>query len=74
MSVQRFLIETPDATIRDLSERLARARFTAPTDQPWKAGTDPEYLRILVRYWLTDFDWRAREQELNSFPDFITKV
>ncbi|MBV9275720.1 MAG: epoxide hydrolase, partial [Verrucomicrobia bacterium] len=74
MPVQRFLINTPDATIHDLSERLARSRFTTATGQPWKAGTDPEYLRLLVHYWLAGFDWRAREQKLNSFPNFITNL
>jgi pimeloyl-ACP methyl ester carboxylesterase len=74
MTIERFSINIPYATIEDLSERLARSRFTSPTDKSWKAGTDPEYLRELVSYWLSAFDWRARERELNAFPQFTTSL
>ena len=33
-----------------------------------------EYLRDLVDYWRTEFDWRAQEQRINSFPQFVTEI
>src|SRR5688572_30225917 len=32
------------------------------------------YLKGLVGYWRNDFDWRALETELNSYPQFVTSI
>jgi pimeloyl-ACP methyl ester carboxylesterase len=66
-----FALHVPDAEIGDLRERLARTRFPdqAP-GEPWEYGTDVDYLRRLVEYWRTDFDWRIEEAALNAFPQF----
>ena len=66
-----FTLHVPDTAITDLRERLARTRFPdqAP-DAPWAYGTDVDYLRGLVDYWRTGFDWRAQEARLNAFPQY----
>ena len=60
-----------DEAITDLRERLGRARFPdqAP-GAPWAYGTDVSYLRGLVDYWRTAFDWRREEARLNAFPQY----
>jgi microsomal epoxide hydrolase len=70
-TAEPFTLHVPDDAIADLRERLARTRFPdqAPGD-PWAYGTDVEYLRQLVEYWRTGFDWRAEEARLNAFPQF----
>src|SRR5262249_26870242 len=40
----------------------------------WKQGTSLAYLRPLLAYWADGFDWRAREAELNAFPQFRGEV
>src|SRR6516162_11377276 len=59
---QPFTLNVPDEAIADLRERLARTRYPdqAP-GEPWAYGTDVGYLRQLVDYWRTAFDWRAEE-------------
>lgn len=47
-----FTINVPDAVLRDLADRLARTRFPERTAAPWRAGTDPDYLRELIRQWI----------------------
>jgi microsomal epoxide hydrolase len=71
MAGQRFALQVPDTAIADLRERLARTRLPdqAPGD-PWAYGTNVEYLRGLIEYWRTNFDWRAQEARLNAFPQF----
>jgi len=66
-----FSLHVSDADVADLRERLARTRFPdqAP-GEPWAYGTDVAYLRGLVDYWRTGFDWRAEEAALNAFPQF----
>jgi pimeloyl-ACP methyl ester carboxylesterase len=68
---QPFTLHVPDAELADLRDRLAHARFpdSAPGD-PWAYGTSVDYLRGLVDYWLTRFDWRAHEARLNALPQF----
>jgi microsomal epoxide hydrolase len=70
-SATPFKLRIPDDAIGDLRERLARTRFPdqAP-DAPWAYGTDVGYLKQLVDYWRTGFDWRAQEAQLNAFPQF----
>jgi microsomal epoxide hydrolase len=72
---QAFKLKVPDEAIADLRERLARARFPdhAP-GEPWAYGTDLGYLRELVEYWRTDFDWRAEEARLNTLPQYKTPL
>ena len=31
-------------------------------------------MKTLVSYWQDQFDWRAREAELNAFPQFVVKM
>ncbi|MFC4105371.1 epoxide hydrolase family protein [Micromonospora zhanjiangensis] len=69
MSYSPFSIEVPEAVLDDLRARLAGTRFTTRSgDRPWCAGVDPDYLRELVAYWHTGFDWRAAEARLNAYP------
>jgi hypothetical protein len=63
MTPASFEIAVPDAVLADLRSRLTRARFTDPSsERPWQAGTDPDYLRDLVAYWLRDFDWGSAKR------------
>ena len=64
-----FELKIPDTAIQDLRERLARTRFPdqAP-GAPWAYGTDLAWMRELVEYWQTKFNWRAQEARLNAFP------
>jgi pimeloyl-ACP methyl ester carboxylesterase len=66
-----FSLHVPEADIADLRARLAQTRLPdqAP-GEPWAYGTDVEFLRGLVQYWRTAFDWRAQEARLNAFPQF----
>jgi pimeloyl-ACP methyl ester carboxylesterase len=66
-----FSLHVSDADLADLRDRLTRTRYPdqAP-GEPWAYGTEVEYLRELVEYWRSRFDWRAQEAELNAFPQF----
>jgi len=70
-----FTLRMPDADLADLRERLARTRLPdqAP-GEPWDYGTDVAYLRGLIEYWRTGFDWRAEEAALNAFQQFRVPI
>ncbi len=70
-----FRIEVPDDVLADLRDRLARTRWPAQLDDAgWDYGTELSYLQELCAYWQNDFDWRAAEHGLNSWPQFETEV
>jgi pimeloyl-ACP methyl ester carboxylesterase len=74
-AVVPFRIQVPDAVLRDLKDRLARTRFPTEIDGAgWDYGTNLTYLKELVAYWQTRFDWRAQERRLNQFPQFTTTI
>jgi len=75
MTIDRFEIAFPDSMLDDLRARLAHTRFVTRTGrEPWVSGTDPDDLRGLVAYWGDGFDWRAREQDLNAVPHYLTEI
>ncbi len=66
-----FALTVADAQIDDLQDRLSKSRFPDQTPgEPWAYGSEVGYMRDLVAYWREDFDWRAEEARLNSFPQF----
>lgn len=70
-----FTIAVPDATISDLRDRLARTRF--PRDfgnSNWEYGTNTAYLKELIEYWHTKYDWRKHEREMNSYANYMTEI
>jgi microsomal epoxide hydrolase len=70
-----FTLRIPEAALADLRERLERARWPdEPPLEPWATGTSVAYLRGLVEYWRSGFDWRAQEAKLNAFRQFTVAL
>ncbi len=70
-----FRIQTSQAELDDLRERLAQTRF--PDAEPvgdWSQGIPLQYMRTLCDYWRNDYDWRATEARLNRIPQFKTNI
>lgn len=74
-AVVPFRIQVSDTVLRDLKDRLARTRFPTEIDgSGWDYGTNLAYLKELVAYWQTRFDWRVQERRLNQLPQFTTTI
>ncbi len=73
--IKPFEIHIADTTLVDLQERLKRTRWTNSAEGAgWGIGTDADYLKDLVEYWQTDYDWRKHETALNQFKQFTAEV
>ena len=74
-TIRPFRIEVPQDQIDDFRSRLARTRW--PDEVPGvglSRGVPVGYLKGLVEYWRTSYDWRKHEARLNEFPQFTTRV
>jgi len=70
-----FRIDVPDADLADLRDRLRRTRWPdQETVDDWSQGAPLAWVQDLCQYWASGYDWRAREAQLNSFPQFRTTI
>ena len=75
MNKTPFRIDIPPHVLTDLQHRLRNTRWSYQLEGiEWKAGTDLAYLKELVDYWQTQYDWRTHEAALNRFAHFITEL
>jgi microsomal epoxide hydrolase len=75
MAPSPYRLEVPEAALAELRERLARTRFPdEPPLEPWSTGTSLAYLRNLVSYWHSGFDWRAQEALLNRWRQYKVPI
>jgi pimeloyl-ACP methyl ester carboxylesterase len=75
MDVRPFKIDLGDEVLDDLRHRLETVRW--PDEIPgsgWDYGSNLDYMKELVEYWRTEFDWRAQEAALNAFTQFKSSV
>jgi microsomal epoxide hydrolase len=72
---KNFRLDVPESALADLRERLKRTRWPdEPPLEAWTTGTSVAWLRDLVAYWHSGFDWRAWEAKLNVFPLYTLPV
>jgi pimeloyl-ACP methyl ester carboxylesterase len=73
--IRSFGVGFPDADLSELRRRVNATRWR----ERETVGDDSQGVRLammeeLVRYWGTDYDWRACEARLNALPNFITEI
>jgi len=70
-----FTLRFPPEPLADLRARLIRTRLPdeAPQD-PWSTGTSVAYMKDLLDYWRTIFDWHGQEAILNRFHQFTVPL
>ncbi|MEU8261684.1 epoxide hydrolase family protein [Micromonospora sp. NPDC048999] len=70
-----FRIDVDQSSLDDLHRRLDATRWQPQLPGVgWERGVPRQYLEDLVQHWRTRFDWRAVEQRLNQFPQYVTGV
>jgi pimeloyl-ACP methyl ester carboxylesterase len=73
--IEPFRIEASEAALANLRARLRAIRWPdRETVDDWSQGVPLDYLRDLVTYWLDRYDWRAREERINSCAQFRAQV
>lgn len=75
-AVTPFKIDIPKARIDKIMARVRDVEWPdAPDDpDPWAYGASLPVMKDLVHYWLTKYDWRARQSRMNALPQFKARV
>lgn len=74
-NVTEFKVAISQQVLDDLKNRLQNTRWPGEAEgSGWNFGTSEAYLRGLVRYWQTEYDWRKQESLLNKYPQYIAEV
>lgn len=75
MDCTPYVVDVAQASLDDLRARLARTRWPDEVDAAgWEYGASLAYMRELIDYWRTGFDWRAAERAMNAVPHFRARV
>ena len=74
-AITPFRIETPPEAVDDLRRRLHATRWpeAEPVDD-WSQGIPLAYVQEVCAYWADEYDWAARQERLNAFPQFTTAI
>lgn len=74
MTITPFKIAIDQAQLDDLHQRLRMARFPNTYSRDWSRGQAVPFVRELAGQWLNSYDWRAWEEKLNAYPQFLTEI
>ena len=76
--LEPFHLQVPEQNIMDFKALLSLSRIGPPTwvnqQQDGEFGVSRQWLSTAKDVWLSQFDWRAQENRVNSFPNFSLSV
>src|SRR4051794_5580530 len=73
-AIRPFTIDTPEADLDDLRERIAATRWPEKeTVEDQSQGPRLATMQALARYWAEEYDWRKCEERLKALPHFVTE-
>jgi len=73
--VKPFKVNISDQIIKDIYDKVKKYPWhEMPNDGGWEYGTNLDYMKEISKYWVSEFDWRKHEKEINKFQNFIAKV
>lgn len=70
--VRPFRVNIPQAETVRILNRVREARWPDRLEtSDWSYGANWDYMKALAAYWITEFDWRKAEANLNRYPQFL---
>jgi pimeloyl-ACP methyl ester carboxylesterase len=74
-AIRPFHVEVPEEALTEMRRRIAATvwpeRETVPDSSQ---GVPLATMQELARHWVTDYDWRRCEAQLNALPQFVTEI
>ena len=64
-----------ETVLDDLRKRIANTRYVESIEGTnFNYGFNGNYLKQVIEYWKTKYDWRKQEKELNKYDHFKTQI
>ncbi len=70
-----FNVDIPQSVINRILTRVKNTRL--PDRLPasdWRYGANWDYMKSLAEYWVSQFDWKKAQANLNRYPQFVARV
>ena len=75
VEIRPFQVDIPDEALEDLRRRIAATNWPErETVSDESQGVPLAIIQKLANYWMTDYDWRKCEAQLNALPQFLTEI
>ena len=73
--IKPFKINISDQKIEEIYKKVKKYPWhKMPDDSSWEYGTNLDYMKEISNYWVSDFDWKKHEAQINNFSNFTTEV
>src|SRR6478609_7409817 len=74
-AIRPFHVNFPEAELADLRRRINATKWPErETVTDASQGVQLATIQRLARYWVTEYDWRKCEAQLNALPQFMTEI
>ena len=73
--IKPFIVSVPDSTLEEIYNKIKNYPWKEmPNLDGWEYGSNLNYMKDFSKYWISNFDWKKQESEINKFSNFITNV
>ena len=73
--IKPFKVNVSDDILKEINNKVKNYPWhEMPKDGGWNYGTNLDYMKEISNYWITKFNWKKHEAEINKFSNFKTIV
>ena len=73
--IKPFKVNVSDDILKEINNKVKNYPWhEMPNDGGWNYGTNLDYMKEISNYWVTKFNWKKHEEEINKFSNFKTDV
>ena len=73
--IKPFTVSVPDSTLEEIYNKIKNYPWKEITNlDGWEYGSNLNYMKEFSKYWISNFDWKKQEAEINKFSNFVTNV
>ena len=73
--IKTFKVNVSEDILKEINNKVKNYPWhEMPKDGGWNYGTNLDYMKEISNYWVTKFNWKKHEKEINKFSNFKTEV
>ena len=73
--IKPFKVNVSDSILKEINTKVKNYPWhEMPSDGGWNYGTNLDYMKEISNYWVTKFNWKKYEEEINRFSNYKTNI